>query len=255
MVFPSVRGRSTDRAGRRSSGARVRADDPLVRTRLGVLLLILVAGRPGARRRPPLPRRRPPPDGRALDRTAGGRARRSAGPSRRRRTRTAPATGGSTSSAPPGSPVLAAGDGVVAFAGMVAGRPVVSIDHANGLRTTYEPVDPSVGAGQAVARGSPIGTLTAGHAGLPGRGLPALGGAPRARPTWTRSPLLRPPRIRLLPMELTGSALPRRAVRRCRRAWCAGGARPWCASGRCGSRSRRARGRCRPGSGPRSSRG
>src|SRR3954468_13424901 len=67
----------------------------------------------------------------------------------------------------PGAPVLAAGDGVVAFAGMVAGRPVVSIDHAGGLRTTYEPVHPSVGAGQAVARGSPVGTLAAGHAGCP----------------------------------------------------------------------------------------
>jgi murein DD-endopeptidase MepM/ murein hydrolase activator NlpD len=67
----------------------------------------------------------------------------------------------------PATPVLAAGDGVVAFAGMVAGRPVVSIDHAGGLRTTYEPVDPGVGAGQRVARGSPIGTLLPGHAGCP----------------------------------------------------------------------------------------
>ncbi len=67
----------------------------------------------------------------------------------------------------PGTPVLAAGDGVVVFAGMVAGRPVVSIDHAGGLRTTYEPVDPAVGAGQRVARGSPIGTLTPGHHGCP----------------------------------------------------------------------------------------
>ena len=66
-----------------------------------------------------------------------------------------------------GTPVLAAGDGVVVFAGMVAGRPVVSIDHAEGLRTTYEPVDPAVGAGQRVARGSPIGTLVEGHAGCP----------------------------------------------------------------------------------------
>jgi len=66
-----------------------------------------------------------------------------------------------------GTPVLAAGDGVVVFAGMVAGRPVVSIDHADGLRTTYEPVEPVVGAGQQVARGSPVGTLVAGHAGCP----------------------------------------------------------------------------------------
>lgn len=66
-----------------------------------------------------------------------------------------------------GVPVLAAGDGIVVFAGMVAGRPVVSIDHAGGLRTTYEPVDPSVGAGQSVTSGSPIGTLLSGHAGCP----------------------------------------------------------------------------------------
>jgi murein DD-endopeptidase MepM/ murein hydrolase activator NlpD len=67
----------------------------------------------------------------------------------------------------PGEPVRAAGYGVVVFAGMVAGRPVVSIDHPGGLRTTYEPVTPSVGAGQPVARGSPIGTLAAGHARCP----------------------------------------------------------------------------------------
>ena len=67
----------------------------------------------------------------------------------------------------PGTPVLAAGDGVVVFAGMVAGRPVVSIDHADGLRTTYEPVDPVVGAGQQIAGGSPVGTLVPGHAGCP----------------------------------------------------------------------------------------
>jgi murein DD-endopeptidase MepM/ murein hydrolase activator NlpD len=69
--------------------------------------------------------------------------------------------------AAPATPVLAAGNGVVAFAGMVAGRPVVSIDHGGGLRTTYEPVDPSVAAGQPVARGSPIGSLLSGHPGCP----------------------------------------------------------------------------------------
>jgi murein DD-endopeptidase MepM/ murein hydrolase activator NlpD len=67
----------------------------------------------------------------------------------------------------PGAPVLAAGDGVVAFAGMVAGRPVVSVDHPGGLRTTYEPVEPVLGAGQPVARGAPIGRLAVGHAGCP----------------------------------------------------------------------------------------
>jgi len=36
-----------------------------------------------------------------------------------------------------GAPVRAAGGGVVAFAGMIGGRRFVSIDHPDGLRTTY----------------------------------------------------------------------------------------------------------------------
>src|SRR5689334_22617302 len=44
----------------------------------------------------------------------------------------------------PGVLVLAAGTGVVAFAGSVAGVGVVSIDHPGGLRITYEPVTPLV---------------------------------------------------------------------------------------------------------------
>jgi len=67
----------------------------------------------------------------------------------------------------PWSPVRAAADGVVAFAGMVPGRPAASTAHPDGLRTTSEPVDASVGAGQHVERGSPIGTLQAGHPGCP----------------------------------------------------------------------------------------
>jgi murein DD-endopeptidase MepM/ murein hydrolase activator NlpD len=63
--------------------------------------------------------------------------------------------------------VRAAGDGVVRFAGPVAGRGVVSIDHPAGLRTTYEPLVPLVSAGEPVARGDPIGVLVAGHAGCP----------------------------------------------------------------------------------------
>lgn len=63
----------------------------------------------------------------------------------------------------PGATVRAAGAGVVAFAGMVAGRPVVSVDHPGGLRTTYEPVVPAVRAGQVLAAGAPLGALVAGH--------------------------------------------------------------------------------------------
>ena len=80
-----------------------------------------------------------------------------------------------------GQPVLAAGRGTVAFAGTVAGKPVVSIDHAGGLRTTYEPVlaeRPRGRPGGAGVTGRPgcrdPGTLRAGH-------LPALGASSRSR--------------------------------------------------------------------------
>jgi murein DD-endopeptidase MepM/ murein hydrolase activator NlpD len=67
--------------------------------------------------------------------------------------------------ATPGVVVRAAGAGVVAFAGTVAGRGVVSVQHPDGLRTTYEPVEPQVLTGQAVAPGDPLGSLRAGHPG------------------------------------------------------------------------------------------
>ncbi|QDC26550.1 M23 family metallopeptidase [Georgenia yuyongxinii] len=62
-----------------------------------------------------------------------------------------------------GAPVLAAADGVVVFAGTVVDRPVVSVDHADGIRTTYEPVTPVVAAGQRVQAGDVLGHLAAGH--------------------------------------------------------------------------------------------
>lgn len=60
---------------------------------------------------------------------------------------------------PPGSEVRAAGNGVVAFAGVVAGSPTVSIDHADGIRTTYQPVYSRVREGDAVSEGEVIGIL------------------------------------------------------------------------------------------------
>lgn len=59
-----------------------------------------------------------------------------------------------------GSPILAAEDGVVAFVGVVAGTPVVSIDHPDGIRTTYQPVLSTVNVGADVKEGQVIGTLT-----------------------------------------------------------------------------------------------
>jgi len=81
---------------------------------------------------------------------------------------------------------------------MVAGRPVVSVDHAGGLRTTYEPVDPSVAAGQRVARGSPIGLLQIGHPGCPVQAC-LHWGLRRGETYLAPMLLLRPPRVRLLP--------------------------------------------------------
>jgi len=65
--------------------------------------------------------------------------------------------------APPATDVRAPADGVVAFLGMVAGRPVLSIDHAGGVRSTYEPVSSELSVGEAVRRGQVVGRLLAGH--------------------------------------------------------------------------------------------
>jgi murein DD-endopeptidase MepM/ murein hydrolase activator NlpD len=65
----------------------------------------------------------------------------------------------------PGQPVYAAGDATVVFAGLLAGRPVVSLAHSGGLHTSYEPVRARVRVGQAVTAETVIGELVAGHTG------------------------------------------------------------------------------------------
>lgn len=67
--------------------------------------------------------------------------------------------------APIGTPVRAAGAGVVVYAGPLAGRGVVSIRHPDGLRTTYEPVTAVVHRDDRVAAGQVIGRLAGGHPG------------------------------------------------------------------------------------------
>ena len=61
----------------------------------------------------------------------------------------------------PGQPVLAALGGTVTFAGTLAGRGVVVVDHG-GTRTTYEPVTATVTVGTAVDTGAAIGVLQTG---------------------------------------------------------------------------------------------
>ncbi|VBA37472.1 hypothetical protein LAUMK13_01644 [Mycobacterium innocens] len=71
--------------------------------------------------------------------------------------------------AAPGQPVYAAGSATVVFAGLLAGRPVVSLAHPGGLHTSYEPVRATVRAGQRVTAQTVLGTVLAGHPGCAAR--------------------------------------------------------------------------------------
>jgi murein DD-endopeptidase MepM/ murein hydrolase activator NlpD len=66
-----------------------------------------------------------------------------------------------------GDPVLAVADGTVVFAGHLVDRTLVSVDHPNGLRSTYEPIAPAVSPGQLVHRGDLLGHLQPGHPDCP----------------------------------------------------------------------------------------
>jgi len=103
--------------------------------------------------------------------------------------------------APAGSPVLAAGAGVVVFAEPLAGRGVVSIEHDGGLRTTYEPVTAAVAAGITVAAGQPIGVLEPGHPGCAPAVCLHWGARLPDRVYVDPMSLLRPWRVRLLPWD------------------------------------------------------
>ena len=59
--------------------------------------------------------------------------------------------------------VLAPADGIVHFVGFVVDRPVLSISHAGGVISSYEPVVSSLHVGDTVTRGEVIGQVLAGH--------------------------------------------------------------------------------------------
>lgn len=61
-----------------------------------------------------------------------------------------------------GEPVLAVEAGVVTYSGVVAGVGVVSLTHASGLRSTYQPVSDRPERGDRLARGTVLGRLDAG---------------------------------------------------------------------------------------------
>jgi len=64
--------------------------------------------------------------------------------------------------ATPGAPIRAVGAGIVTFAGVLAGRGVVTVTHGR-LRSTYEPVRATVSAGEHVEAGDVLGLLAPGH--------------------------------------------------------------------------------------------
>jgi murein DD-endopeptidase MepM/ murein hydrolase activator NlpD len=74
--------------------------------------------------------------------------------------------------APFGSPVVAPEDGVVAFSGWVAGSLFLSIDHSDGIRTTYSWLSGvMVRKSDSVKKGETIARTGAGH---PGDSVPHL---------------------------------------------------------------------------------
>lgn len=61
-----------------------------------------------------------------------------------------------------GDDVVAPAAGTVRFAGLVAGRPVVSIDHGGGVVSAVEAVQPLVRRGDRVSAGQVLGTVAGG---------------------------------------------------------------------------------------------
>ncbi|MCT1451398.1 M23 family metallopeptidase [Corynebacterium sp. p3-SID1145] len=100
-----------------------------------------------------------------------------------------------------GQDILAAKDGVVAFTGVVAGVPVLSVDHADGIRTTYQPVHATVKVGDEVEEGEVIGRLAPSSGGHDG-----LHWGARTGPDAYINPLtlLDAPQIRLKPVDAHG---------------------------------------------------
>lgn len=102
--------------------------------------------------------------------------------------------------AAPADAVIAPAGGVVTFARIVVGRPVVVITHAGGVRTSYEPVRAAVPVGAVVRRGDVIGhVMSAGN--HCGAAVCLHWGARRGGDYIDPLTLLGRPRIVLLPLR------------------------------------------------------
>ncbi|HEX9088323.1 MAG TPA: M23 family metallopeptidase [Arthrobacter sp.] len=64
-----------------------------------------------------------------------------------------------------GAPVASPAAGTVSFVGVVVDRPVITVDHGNGLRSSFEAVRSDLAAGDAVAEGGVLGWIQPGHCG------------------------------------------------------------------------------------------
>ena len=62
-----------------------------------------------------------------------------------------------------GAPVTSPASGTVSFAGVVVDRPVITIDHGSGLRSSFEAVRSDLEPGAAVAEGDVLGWIQPGH--------------------------------------------------------------------------------------------
>ena len=62
-----------------------------------------------------------------------------------------------------GVPVTSPAPGTVSFVGFVVDRPVITVDHGNGLRSSFEAVRSDLAAGAAVAEGDVLGWTQPGH--------------------------------------------------------------------------------------------
>ena len=64
-----------------------------------------------------------------------------------------------------GAPVTSPAAGKVSFVGVVVDRPVITIDHGNGLRSSFEAVRSDLETGDPVAEGAVLGWIQPGHCG------------------------------------------------------------------------------------------
>lgn len=104
-------------------------------------------------------------------------------------------------SAAPGDDVRSPASGTVTFAGFVVDRPVLSIQHADGLLASYEPIVTELRPGDVVSVGQRIGELSTGHRHTPDGALHL--GVRRDGAYLDPAPLfevLRPPAAVLLPL-------------------------------------------------------